>query len=67
MQLNLDTEYSLAELVGKLMDALAADLGQLKNQPDKPPRREQIKAQILELSKLYHQLKTGKDSSLYQR
>jgi hypothetical protein len=59
--LNRDNQ---AELIGKLMDALAAELGQLKNQP---ARRAELVQQIRYLSRLCRAMKTGEDSSLEDR
>jgi len=53
-----------AELIGKLMDALAAELGQLRNNP---VLREKLIAQIGQLSNLRHALRNGTDSSLETR
>lgn len=53
-----------AELIGKLMGALAAELGQLPNQP---ARREELVQLINDLSRLCHALKTGKDARLETR
>ena len=53
-----------AELIGKLMDALAAELGQLKNQPI---RRAELVQQISDLSRLCRAIKTGEDSSFEDR
>ena len=52
------------ELVGKMMDALAAELGQLKGQP---ARRAELVQQISQLSRLYNAIKTGEDSSFEDR
>jgi hypothetical protein len=57
-------ENKLTELIGKLMDALAAELGQLRN---KPARREELITQISQLGWLCHAIKNGKDLSLDQR
>jgi hypothetical protein len=53
-----------AELVGKLMDALAEELGRLKS---KAARREEIVAQISRLSRLYSAIRTDEDLSLQDR
>jgi hypothetical protein len=57
-------ENKLTELMGKLMDALAAELGHLRNQP---VRREELIAQTAQLGWLFHAIKNGKDLSLEQR
>jgi hypothetical protein len=53
-----------AELIGNLMDALAAELGQLKNQP---VQRAELVQQISNLSRLSRAIKTGEDSSFEDR
>jgi hypothetical protein len=59
----MDTDNQ-AELIYKLMDALAAELVQLKNQP---VRRAELLQQINDLSRLSQAIKTGEDSSFKDR
>ena len=56
--------FTPPSVIGKPMDTLAAELGQLG---DKPTRREELIAQITQLGWLCHAIKNGKDLSLAQR
>ena len=53
-----------AEIISKLIDSLAAELGQLGNQS---ARREALIQQISDLSRLYADLKNGDDSVFENR
>lgn len=52
------------ELIDRIIDSLALELRELRNQPE---RREELIGQISDLSRLYRELKTGEDSSLEDR
>jgi len=53
-----------AELIGMLMDALAAELEQLRNQPSS---QEELIAEIGRLRSLCRAIKNGEDLSLQHR
>jgi hypothetical protein len=58
------SEKNNLEFVDKLLDALEAELGQLK---DKPASWAELMAQINRLGTLYQSVRTGDDSSLQDR
>jgi hypothetical protein len=59
----MDTKAQL-ELLGKLMDDLAAEVGKLK---DNPATRAEVIAQIIRLGTLYQAIKSGDDLMLQDR